>query len=148
MGTPVVINADALRKAVLELASFLDQHSDMLPRTYEHKVERIDGVENMHFGFSTGGMSGIRLPGDSEHVYVIHSGLNKCTLQKIGINNEGRGYIIETRDVRKVKKIETANMGMLSIRSRRAKSELRRALKDIVEFLDRTSGDTVEKVVT
>ena len=143
LGAEIQIPTVALRAAADRVSTFFSENGHLLPYTYQFKPER-SGDPRITPGFSTGGMSGLRLPGDSKHYYFIRAGLNECSLEKRGIGADGRGYTADVRDLRSERRLLTENLGMITIRRTRAKSELRKAVEEIRRFLEKT---TVEEVV-
>jgi hypothetical protein len=92
-----------------------------------------------------GGVSGIRLPGDDVHRYMIDARWpNECELVKMAVE-EGQGVIVERRDIRHLKEIETANMGTIKILKRRAASRLRVELESLKEFALAAGDAEIEK---
>ena len=143
-----------LRNAVEQIDGLLRDQPGLLPYTYQFKPEYISSgdlsddrrIEWHKFG--TGGLSGIRLPGDEVHWYAIHAGLNECRLEKLAKQHDGRGVIVAQRDIRGERELRTANCGQIQIRKRRAKSSLRKGLAEIRNFLaEKPEGAEVTKVV-
>ena len=146
MGEPLHVATTVLRSAADTVLAFVTRSRDVLPYTYQFKLE-FPSDPRMTPGFSTGGMSGMRLPGDSEHYYAIRAGLNECRLEKWGIGPDGRGCKIDERDLRGEREFLSANMGNITIRRTRAKADLVKALSEIQRFLQRVSSLEVVKSV-
>jgi hypothetical protein len=154
LGEEVTVPLDALRQAVEEIDSLLRDRPELLPYTYQFKCEyiRVGPAEHHQYirkdRFDTGGLSGFRLPGDDEHRYAIFAGLNKLELTKMAVQPDGTGKIVEVRDIRGLRELQTADHGLMQFRRRRAKSSLRRGLGEIREFLSSVGGPDVVKVVS
>ena len=146
-GEPVRIQTAALREAAHFLDSFLAENTHLLPATYQFKLERFPVPGVPPGGFETGGISGLRLPGDTVHFYAITSGLNVCELQKMGIAADGNGAILEKRDLRAHTELMTENAGLVKFRRRAAKPTLRRALREIAAFTDSVTCVELTKIV-
>jgi hypothetical protein len=127
LGAEVQIKTIELRAAADRLQAFFTENSQLLPYTYQFKCERPPDPR-MTPGFSTGGMSGLRLSGDNEHYYFIRAGLNECSLEKMGIGPDRRGFTVDHRDLRGERELQTENLGKITIRRSRAKSDLAKAI--------------------
>jgi hypothetical protein len=146
-GAPVRIKTVALKQSTLALDRFLGDNAQLLPATYQFKLERFP-VPGVPAGdFDTGGISGLQLPGDPDHFYRLSAGLNECVLKKMGCGSDGRGVIVEERDLRGCTELPTENAGIIQIRRRAAKTTLRRALRDIAAFAERVSSPELTKIV-
>jgi hypothetical protein len=146
-GEPVRIKTEALREAARSLDSFLAENAHLLPAMYQFKLERFPVPGVPPGGFETGGISGLRLPGDTVHFYAITSGLNVCELQKMGIGADGNGAILEKRDLRAQTELMTENAGLVKFRRRAAKTSLRRSLREIAAFADTVTCMELMKIV-
>ena len=142
LGETVNIPADALRMAADRVSAFVAENKHLLPYTYQFKTE-IPPDPRMATGFSSGGMSGIRLPGDSEHYYFISAGLNECRLEK----SDKRGVTVEERDLRGERNFMTDGLGMITIRRTRAKADLLKALPEIKSFLLKVGDVEITKSI-
>lgn len=147
LGTPVRIKAADLRESARMIDRYLSENVNLLPATYQFKLERfpVPGVPTG--GFDTGGISALRLPDDPHHFYTLWSGLNKCKLDKIAMGADGTGKIVEERDLRGETVLITENAGKVTLRRRAAKTTLRLALREIVAFADRIGSVELTKVV-
>jgi hypothetical protein len=146
LGDEVSVSTSVLRTAVEKVLVFLAENKKVLPYTYQFKLE-IPPDPRMGTGFGTGGMSGIRMTGDEEHYYYIKAGLNICRLEKLGIGPDGRGIVVEKRDIRDEKELSTSNLGRIQIRRTRAKADLVKELPEIQRFLQQvTSAEVIKSV--
>jgi hypothetical protein len=149
-GEPKTVSLATLRTSIEQIDGLLRDHPDLLPHRYQFKFEYFEdnGFRWIPFGgeFDTGAISGLRPSGD-EHVYVIRAGLNELTLTKCAILPDGRGTPVERRDIRGENKLLTTNCGIVRFRRRRAKSSLRRGLREIREFLATLNVPDVIKIV-
>jgi len=139
-GVIIKVKLERLRKAVEQIEMQLEEHSNALAWVYEFGNEK---------GFiSSWMMSGIRIPGDEDHFYGIQVGINECELLKIAVGSDGKGKTIEREDIRHLQELETANMGTIKIRKRRAASRLLPELKSIKAYLVSVDGEYVEKTLS
>jgi hypothetical protein len=149
LGAEVCVPLSDLNSAIEQIDGLLRDQPDLLPYTYQtaHEMSFNDG-QTVRFGFSTGGIGGIRLPGDEDHWYFIRAGLNECRLEKMGMQPDGTVRVVEERDLRGERELQTANFGRIQIRRRRAKSTLRKGVAEIRGFLAKQpEGAEVSKVV-
>ena len=122
LGEETVLPLLRLRAALDQIDNYVRDHSDLLPYTYEFKCDYIpvgppeEGKIWEMDHFSSGGQSGFRLPGDELHCYCIWAGFDECRLEKMAIGPDGRGKIVEVRDIRGESEIQTANCGLVQIR--------------------------------
>jgi hypothetical protein len=149
-GEEVRLPLGELRDAIEQIDRFLRDRPEVLPYTYEFKTEYIVvGDQRIEFDeFSTGGQSGFRLRGDEEHWYAIWAGLDECRLDKMAVQPDGTGKVVEQRDLRGESELQTANCGRVQIRKRRTKSSLRKGLAMIRKYLaSLPEGAEVTKIV-
>jgi hypothetical protein len=147
LGDEVRVPSDALRLAADRVAAFVSENRGLLPYTYQFKVER-PGDPNITPGFTTGGMSGIRLPNDADNRYWIRAGLNECRLKQIPINGSSRSLSWdEARDLRGERQLLTENLGLITIRRTRAKTDLLKALAEMQSFLKKITVLEVTKSI-
>lgn len=147
LGESVRIKTAALKQSAVEIDHFLADNAQILPATYQFKLERFPVPGVPAGGFDTGGISGLRLPNDPDHYYGIRAGLNKLQLRKMAVGPDGKGVIVEERDMRNETELLTESAGKVQFRRRAAKTTLRRALRDIAAFADRVVSEEVTKVV-
>jgi hypothetical protein len=146
-GAPIRIRRLALRDAASTIDRFLADSSHLLPATYQFKLERFQVPGVPVGGFSTGGMAGLRLPNDPDHFYSIHAGLNELVLRKMAVGADGKGVIVEERDMRNESELITESAGKIQFRRRVAKSTLRRVLREIAAFAEAVVSEEVTKTV-
>ena len=89
-----------------------------------------DGIEMMG---GSGGMSGIRMNGDSFH-YTIRANIAECRLDRLGVDGQGRGVVVETTDIRSLKRLETDSLGPVVISRRKLKTSLPDTLRGVARF--------------
>jgi hypothetical protein len=147
LGEPVQIKTAALKQSALDIDRFLADNAQLLPATYQFKLERFPVAGVPVGGFDTGGISGLRVPNEPDHRYWIDAGLNKLVVTKIAIGADGKGVIEEKRDMRNETELITDDAGKVQFRRRAAKTTLRRALRDIAAFADRAASEEVTKIV-
>jgi hypothetical protein len=130
-GAGASVKARDLLRAVEQLR----ERPELFPYTYRVSTAFARG----------GGISGIRLPGDDVHTYFGDARMsNEGELVKMAPREGGAG-IVERRDIRHVKEIETANMGTVKILRRRAASRLRAEMEAIKEFAAAAGDGEIEK---
>lgn len=147
LGASVQIKTAALKQSALEIDLFLADNAKLLPATYQYKLERFPVPGVPVGGFNTGGAGGIRLAHDPDHFYYIEAGLNHLRLIKQAAGPDGKGVVVEDRDIRNEKELLTETYGKIQFRRRAAKTTLRRALRDITAFTDRVASDELTKVI-
>ena len=149
-GERAVIPLAVLRASVEQIDALLRDRPELLPHTYQMKVEYMQvGDRRVPFGnrFDTGCRSGFRLPGDEQHWYAICAGTDECRLEKWAALPDGTGTLVEQRDLRGETELLTANAGVVRFRKRRAKTSLRKALQEVGQFLAEARGPDVTKVL-
>jgi hypothetical protein len=146
LGESVRIKTIALKESAVAIDQFLAKNAQLLPATYEYKLGHIMDGTPMRF-FNGGGFSGLRLPGDPDHWYSIRTGLNECTLTKMKKGPDGKGVLVEKRDLRGETELLTENFGKVQFRRRAAKTTLRLALREIAAFAERIDSAELTKTV-
>ena len=147
LGESVQIKTAVLKQPALDIDRFLADNAQLLPATYQFKLERFPVPGVPAGGFDTGGISGLRLPNDPDHFYWIQAGLNELRLKKMAVGPDGKGVIVEDRDMRNETELLTESAGKVQFRRRAAKTTLRRALREIAAFADSVRSDELTKVV-
>jgi len=112
--------------AIREVLGALGREGDRLSYVYSFVVK-----EGPLASSGTGGVSGIRMPGDQAHYYSLDAGVGMCDLGKLGIDETGRGYLVETTDCRDKKSLATANAGEIKFNRRRIELTLPTLMKDL-----------------
>ena len=132
----VSLSLDDLSKAIDQIDEYLKDKHKLFTITYMFKCDDFFVGDQRIIGtFSTGGRSGFQLPGDETHWYSIWAGLDRCEMEKMARGPDGRGEIVESRDLRGVKEIQTSNCGVIRFRTRRTGTTLRKRLSRIRTFL-------------
>ncbi|MCC6580269.1 MAG: hypothetical protein IT440_07485 [Phycisphaeraceae bacterium] len=147
LGELVRIKTAALKQSALEIDRFLAGNAQILPATYQFKLERFPVPGVPAGGFVIGGISGLHLPNDPDHVYCIDAGLNELRLKKMAVGAVGKGVIVDDRDMRNETELVTESAGKVQFRRRAAKTTLRRALREIAAYADCVASDELTKVV-
>lgn len=145
LGEEVRVGAETLRRAVARLQSFLEEHPEEVPWTFQYKLARplFPGLPAP--GFAAAGMSGIQLPGEPNKYYYLRAGVGECFLEEVLSEPDASPV---RRDLRTEKQLETSNLGTIHLRRTKSKSELRAAIRDIGKFLARISEPDVIKSVS
>ncbi|MHB1557647.1 MAG: hypothetical protein ACYC61_09225 [Isosphaeraceae bacterium] len=91
---------------------------------------------------SSGGVSGIRMPGDDSCDYSMRAGLGVCKLERRAVDENGAGVVTEMIDCRDRTRLTTANCGDIVIKRRTMKLELPGLLKELhSRLVDQESGE-------
>ena len=85
-----------------------------------------------------GTMSGFHIHGD---LFAVVGGYNKCVLQRIGLKRDGTGEIVEERDVRHLKHIDTDDWGRITIKKRRAAGDVEKWINALLRKLKKLDGE-------
>jgi hypothetical protein len=128
-----------VRAVVVEIA----RDFEWLTYAYTQSFDCTDAGGTVISTSGSGGSSGHRLPGDSDHAYAIVCGFGICDLVKLGSDAQGQGVLIETTDCRRLKEIETVNNGTVVIKKRKIKTNLAKLFADLQTFLERQSAETI-----
>lgn len=147
LGDAVRIKTVAPKQSALDIDRFLADNAQLLPATYEFKLERFPVSGVPAGGFDTGGISGLRVPNEPNHRYWIEAGLNKLLVTKVAISADGKGIIVEERDMRTETELVTEDAVKVQFRRRAVKTTLRQALREIAPFADRVASEEVTKTV-
>lgn len=119
-----------LLRNIQELRVIVSNEASRLAHTYQTVVEIIKG----HVVSGSGGIGGIRINGE---LYGLDAGLGRCDLQKVAPT----GGILEVRDARDLKEIQTDNMGTIKIKRRKRKTSLIQVLSEMETFLSSLPAD-------
>jgi hypothetical protein len=149
LGEEATVPLGALRDAAERVDDLLRDRPELLPHTYQFRCENfVVAGQPIESTFSTGGFSGFHLPGDDENWYGIKARLDECRLDKMARQPDGTVRVVEQRDLRDERELETSDCGPIKIRKRRAKSSLRSGLAEIREYLKSLpEGAEITKVV-
>jgi hypothetical protein len=150
LGETVSVPLNGLRAAIAQVIGLLSSQGNLLPFTYTFKAEYLL-LNGQRFPFDdefvTGMRSGLELPGDPGHRYAIHAGLDECWLTKLAVGPDGRGRVVERRDLRSDQEIHTVTCGRIRIQKRRDHAGLRAEFAKISEFLESLAGPEVTRIV-
>ncbi len=137
----VFLSSFRVRAKTIARAELLGAVEDVL-RAIEEEGERLSfiystDVKNAPLAsHGTGGMSGIRIPGDKVHYYSLDGGVGKCELQKYGIDATGQGYLVETIDCRDKRNLLTENTGEIRIKRRKIELTIPGLMADLKSRLN------------
>lgn len=152
MGVEEEFAVNDLLEDIDRIDDFLSNRPDLLPETYTYKPEYLLSRDGSRYpidqDFVTGSMSGLELPGDPAHRYSMHAGVGSCSLTKIAIGPDGRGKVVERRDLRGEPYIETITCGRIEICKRTDHAGLLWELARIREFLASLAGSTVTRMIS
>jgi hypothetical protein len=95
-------------------------------------------------GSGTGSIGGIRIGGDQSCSYMLHADIGICDLKKLETDELGRGHFTSTVDLRSEKTLATDNMGEITIKRRKIKSDLPNHLRHMAQFLSAAQGEEIE----
>jgi hypothetical protein len=91
---------------------------------------------------SSGGESGFRVEGGHGSIDARPAGYCDLTISEVGPN--GRGRVVSIIDMRVRRKMETLDMGMLTVYTRKAAVGWFEELDKLIGFLEQQSADAVE----
>jgi len=136
-GIPPTAPQAELLAGLDKLLGDIERDLDLLPYCYASRTQHANGM----ISSGTGGVHGIRLNGDP-FFYGLDAGFGELTLTKRAADKDGRGYVVDTTDVRHLKEIATDNMGTIVISRRRLKTGLPESLRRLRAFLaEQAEGD-------
>jgi hypothetical protein len=115
-----------LIRAIQEVLEALDAEGDKLSCMYGFTVK-----EGPLTSSGSGGVSGIRMPGDTTGHYALWAGVGKCRLDRHEIDEAGSGYFTETRDCRSLSSLLTENCGEIKIKRRKIELSLPALLREL-----------------
>jgi hypothetical protein len=141
-GEPRAEKRAELLRAVQVVSETLANESDAIPYTYGYSF-----VGGMFDGDSgSGGTGGIQIGGDG-FFYYIEGGVGQCVLEKHGIGPDGKGVVIERKDVRHLKSLKTDNLGEIKIWRKKKANRLEKSLTELKKFLLRNPDETITKIL-
>jgi hypothetical protein len=141
-GEPRIVGRLDLLHAVEVMLGRMESETDLIPYVYGHTIR-----EGLAAGVSgTGTIGGIRIGGDG-FSYALIGGLGRCILEKWGAGPDGKGILIEKRDIRQEKSIKSDNYGTIEITRKKKSTSLKKALVELKEFLTRHQEETVTKIL-
>ncbi len=115
----------------------LEAHGEVLSCMYSFTIK-----EGPLASSGSGGVSGIRMPGDDSCFYSMRAGLGVCKLERRAVDENGAGVVTEVIDCRDRTRLTTANCGEIVIKRRTMKLELPSSLKELhSRLLDQESGE-------
>ena len=120
---------------------------ELLPGTYQMRMEYLPGSTQPYGVWNGGALSGLRLPGDGEHYYTIHVGPDRCELVTMGDGPDGCGVVIGREDIRGRTHVLTETVGRIDLRLRPAGAGLRKKLSELRAFLTQLPGQQVTKLL-
>lgn len=136
--------------AVVLINAFLRDNPEFLPFTYEFKCQEVNFGGVVAGGiFSTGGVGGIRLPGDEENAYAIWAGLDKCEMWKSPIRSDGKRDLVERQDIRGLNELQTTSLhGVIEFRRLKSGANLLALLSEARAFLETLpEGSVVTRIL-
>jgi hypothetical protein len=92
-------------------------------------------------------MSGLRLPGDPDHFYMLRVGPDQCELEKMRVGTDGRGVFVGRENLRGHDHVQTETLGRVDLRRRPAGNGLRKKLAELRDFFAGLTGREVSKVL-
>jgi hypothetical protein len=146
-GETISVAAEELAGAVDAVLQLFDERPDLQPASYQWRAEFLPGGTQLDGRWNGGAMSGLRLPGDLEHFYMIRVGPEQCELEKMGVGPDGRGVVLGREDLRERDHLQTETVGRIDVRRRPAGAGLRKKLGEMRVFFGGLSGRKVSKVL-
>lgn len=116
---PRSIPGEILAQAVREVLDAIEAEGEKLSYVYGFVVK-----EGPMASSGSGGISGIRMPGDSDAYYSLWAGIGELRLKRMLVSGDGTGQDVEVRDCRERKSLVTENMGVIQIKRRKVKLSL------------------------
>lgn len=146
-GEPIQADRQELIIATDSILALLRTRKDLMPTTYEMRVEFYSKELGPDGHWCGGGRGGLRIAGDTEHAYSLWVGAEKCEIEKIGIGPDGRGVVVGREDLRDRGHIDTENCGRIDFRRKVGGSGLKKKLTALREFLVGLSEKQVSKTL-
>ena len=141
----VQVSAEELIAAVDALVQLLRDRPDLQPTTYQWRAEFLPGSSAPDGKWSSGAMSGLRLPGDPDYFYMLRVGPDRCELEKMKVGADGRGVFSGREDLRGRAYVQTETLGRVDLRERSSGAGLRKKLVELREFFAEQNGRPVSK---
>ena len=88
----------------------------------------------------TGGVYGFHMQGN---LYGLDAGYDRCVLERIELKPDGTGEVVEEEDVRHLKHIATDDLGRITIKRRRAASDVEKWINALLRKLKKLEGEVV-----
>jgi hypothetical protein len=146
-GRAVPVPAEELAGAVDAVLQLLRDRPDVQPATYQWRAEFLPGSTQPDGTWNGGAMSGLRLPGDRDHFYMLRVGPDQCELEKMAVGEDGRGVSVGREDLRGRDHVQTETVGRVDLRRRTAGAGLRKKLDEPRGFFAGLRGQRVSKVL-
>jgi len=134
----------ALLEEVRAVAREIERDAELLSYAYAHSARMTYGNGTVFLTSGSGSTHGHRLAGDPDHAYGIDTGIGVCDLKKWGLDDRGRGVLLETVDCRQLKEIETAKEGTVVIKKRKIKANLGKSFAELQAFLERQTAEAID----
>jgi hypothetical protein len=145
-GDPVTLGADDLAAAARAVAALLRDRPDLLPGTFQMRMERLPVTGEPDGRWQGGAISGLRLPGESDF-FMIRVGPDHCEMERMTVGPDGRGMVVGKEDLRGRESVQTETVGRIDFRHRPAASELGKGLAEMQEFFTKHAGQQIVKVL-
>jgi hypothetical protein len=134
------VDRDRLLASIDTIISALKRESDLIPDVYMVDYEIVPGVPIE----GSEGVSALWIEGQ---LYRIDGGEDRCVLQKLGIDDRNRSYIIEESDIRHLKEIHCDKKEPLRIRHGKRKTYLPANLRKLRRFVEGLDAQTFTKKI-
>jgi len=146
-GRAVPVPAEELAGAADAVLQLLRDRPDVQPATYQWRAQFLPGTTQPDGRWNGGAMSGLRLPGDPDHFYLLRVGPDQCELEKMAVGADGRGVSAGREDLRGRAHVRTETLGRVDLRRRPAGAGLRKKLDELRRFFAGLTGQRVSKVL-
>jgi hypothetical protein len=146
-GRAVPVPAKELASAADAVLQLIRDRPDLQPATYQWRAQFLPGTTQPDGRWNGGAMSGLRLPGDPDHFYMLRVGPDQCELEKMAVGADGRGVSMGREDLRGRDHLQTETLGRVDLRQRTAGAGLHKKLVELRGFFAGLSGQRVSKVL-
>jgi hypothetical protein len=142
-GHPSQVRRPDLLRAIDNTLKRMEEEAEYLPYTYLYKIDEGICADERP---ATGMTSGIRM-NDDPYYYAIDSGLGYCYLEKMAVDENGKGCVVDKIDIHDLRSIKTDNCGEIKIFRAKKKITLARYLQGLREFLSNQEEEIVQKTL-
>ena len=113
------------------------------PASYNYKVG-MRFMGDLPYEESSGGSNGFKIGGVPAGIF---SGFERCELTFYRVLDDGSTTVIEERDVRDQKEIQTDDWGVLKIIKRKARNQSDRWLNSLIKSLKEVEGEVTVSIL-
>ena len=129
-----------LLQAATEFHANLEQQHHLLPYHYSYQIG-----DGRLFGRGSGSSGSFHI---NRKVHWIQGGAGVCYLQQVEIGPDGRGRVVDTIDIRSQKRVETDDLGPITIYRRKLHITLYQTVPLLVSFLRESKDEVIRVLLT